>query len=133
MVGILKNRWRLLVGLALGGLMVAFLGVSFFIGHQVQDVVDQALAATPGDPVTALLVVAQSSTAPLDDRNSAVWALGQLGDQRALPELEALKANANCDHQSQLCEYGLTKAIELCRGATNLGALLWRPFVSSNG
>jgi len=64
-------------------------------------------------------------------RNHAIWALGQLGDKRALPSLEKLYTGEPCDHSKYVCQYELKKAIKLCRGGLNITAWTWRRFVLS--
>jgi len=61
-------------------------------------------------------------------RNSAIWALGQIGDARALPVLQSFytgnippKESLNDD----ISQYELKKAINLAGGGTNLTAIFW--------
>jgi hypothetical protein len=72
------------------------------------------------------MAVVNSPDKTLKEKNSAVWALGQLGDQRALGLLEELLTGQNCDHESRLCQKELGKAVKLCQGEVNIGALVWR-------
>ena len=74
----------------------------FLSGPEVRDVVSIAQAASPGDPVTALLSVVNSPDFSLAEKNRAVWSLGQLGSPRALRTLEALFTGEECDHSSYL-------------------------------
>jgi HEAT repeat protein len=79
----------------------------------------EALAAAPGerDPVPALMRLVGDGDLPLARRNRAVWALGRLGDPRALPLLEGLHTGDACDHEHALCQKELGKAVALCRAA----------------
>jgi hypothetical protein len=121
------NRYLKIFGLSVVVVLLClYISISFSIGHQVRDAVTIAQISSQGDPVTALLAVVNSSDATLDAKNQAIWALGQLGDSRALPTLEALVTNEECDHSLKLCQQGLEKAIPLCRGERNLGAFIWR-------
>ena len=122
----LRNRWKLLSAVLVSCLFFPFLGVSVFIGCQVREKVHQAQSSESGDPVAALLAVAVSTERSISERDSAVWALGQLGSARALASLEELHSGANCGHSDELCQYGLEKAIRLCGGEFNVGALVWR-------
>jgi hypothetical protein len=79
-----------------------------------------------GDPVAALLAYVVDEENGLRERDRAIWALGQLGDARALPLLEGLATGAPCGHEHGLCQHGIEKAIAACRGGTNLPANLWR-------
>ena len=126
MAGFLSKRWKLLLGMALGGVFLLFFSVSLLIGTQVRDVVAEARQLNPGEPVPALVKMVESPELSLEQRNSAVWALGQLGDPRALPVLEKLHSGGECHHSQQLCQHELDKAIASCRGGLNLGAIIWR-------
>ena len=126
MFNLVRNRWKLICAIVLGGLFLFYVGLGSVIGHQVRDVVSIAQAASPGDPVTALLSVVNSPDFSLPEKNRAVWALGQLGNPRALGTPEALFTGEECDHSSYVCQYELEKAIQLCRGGHNIGAFVWR-------
>lgn len=76
--------------------------------------------------VDALVAVVRDESQPLEARNRAVWALGQLGDPRALPALEALHDGVPCDHDERLCQRRLARVIDACRGALNVSAIVWR-------
>ena len=107
-------------------LVVAFVAVSWSIGTDVRAARDAALEVHSGDQVEALVAFVEAPTHSLHERNRAVWALGQLGDARALPVLERHFTAKACDHDRALCQRELGKALELCRGGVNLTALVWR-------
>ncbi|MCB1184770.1 HEAT repeat domain-containing protein [bacterium] len=120
-----RYAWRaLLLGLVLvvGGAAAT----SLVIGRQVRGAVAAAQSWEPGDPVEALLAVATSPDYAVAERNRAVWALGQLGDSRAVAPLATLLPHTNCEHGQDVCRRKLEQAIELCEGAPNVGAVLWR-------
>jgi hypothetical protein len=123
---IITARWKSIAAAGLTCLVLSGLGISVLIGHQVREVVAAARATEAGDAVSALIAVVNSPDRPLAERNKAVWALGQLGSSRALPTLEALYSGVECDHSAGLCQHRLEKAIHLCRGEKNVGALVWR-------
>jgi hypothetical protein len=102
------------------------LGTSWLIGSGVHAASEAALLEQPGDRVPALMAYLESPTHTLRERNRAVWALGQLGDARALPVLEKHFTGRECDHGRVLCQHELRKAIRLCRDATNVSAFIWR-------
>jgi len=104
----------------------AYFAASLIIGSGVRAVAAAALREQPGDRVAALIAYADSPTHTLHDRNRAVWALGQLGDSRALPLLEKYYSGGSCDHDRALCQYELKKAIHLCHSGTNLTAFVRR-------
>ena len=111
----------------LGGLTVAaYITISFMIASGVRAAETAALRETPGDPVVALIAYVDTPSHILRERNRAVWALGQLGDRRALPVLEKYFTGEPCRHDEALCQRELAKAIRLCRGGVNPTAFLWR-------
>jgi hypothetical protein len=113
-----KATWVLLVGLVL---CTAALGV---LRQQIQSGLDnwcmtaEAAHPHPGDNVAALLDYVQSNAHSLQQRNHAVWALGQARDPRVLPVLEDPLTGESCDHARGLCQGELGKAIALCKGET---------------
>lgn len=106
--------------------VVAYVVVSLMIGSGVRAARDAAMEVHGGDQAPALLAFVETPTHSLPERNRAVWALGQLGDPRALPVLERHFTGGPCEHERALCQRELAKAIELCRGGTNVTALVWR-------
>jgi len=121
-------------GIAGAGALITlfFLLVSWWIGSAVRSSCSLAMREHDGDQVIALMRYADSSSHSLRDRNRAVWALGNLGDARALPLLEKYYTGSPCDHDRMLCQNQLKTAIELCRGGLNLPALVWRRPTTSN-
>ena len=126
MTSFLRTRWKTIAVAAVIGLCVFYLGTSYMIGRQVRDAVAFARSSQPGDPITALMSVVNSPDVSMIEKNNAVWALGQLGDARALDTLEALITGEECDHTVRVCQHELEKAIQLCRGGRNIGARVWR-------
>lgn len=122
----LKRHGRKLAIAALVLPLGAYVGLSLLIGQGVRNAVSFAQAEEQGVPVEALMQVAAKEKYGLKDRNRAIWALGQLGDPAALPILEGLVTGGECDHASRVCQKEVRKAIEACRGGTNLSAPLWR-------
>ena len=122
----LRNRWKSISVAIVACLVFSVIGVSVLIGGQVREAICLAQATEPGDPIRALLAVANSTNYSISERNTAIWSLGQLGSSRALEPLVALYTGASCPGSSDLCQYELEKAINLCRGDLNIGALIWR-------
>jgi hypothetical protein len=77
---------------------------------------DNAARDFGGEPAQALLRLAECEPCSMADRNHAVWALGQTGEESALPVLERLRTGKKCDHDRRLCEYELDKAIRKIKG-----------------
>lgn len=123
---VILRKWRLICAAIIGSLVLLYLGLGLVIGHQVGNAVSEAVAIASGDPVSALLFVVNSSDSSIREKNRAVWALGQLGNPRALDTLQSQINGQSCDHSSQICQYTLKKAIGLCEGEQNIGAYIWR-------
>ncbi len=126
MLSFFKTKWITVIAITFCGLFLLFAGTSFVIGRQVKNAVSWAQESVPGDAVTALLTVVKTEDFSLSERNRAVWALGQLGDPRALSTMEGLFTGQDCNHATEICQHELSKAIKLCQGDQNIGALVWR-------
>jgi hypothetical protein len=109
-----------------GTVFLLTITVSWTIGSGVRSISAEALQHHPGDRVPALMAYVESDEHSLADRNRAVWALGQLGDPGALPVLQKHWTGRPCDHEHELCQKELEKAITLCRGGKNVTAIFWR-------
>ena len=122
-----KNR-RVVAGLAvaIGLVVIAYGGICFAIGSGVEEAVRKARLSFPGDPAEALISEAMSEDIPLKDRNRAIWAVGQLGDVRALAPLGSLLTGKPCEHASGVCQHEVRKALRLCSGRANLTRWTWR-------
>jgi len=105
--------------------LVLFVGISFGIRSAVKEMSTEATKEYPGDRVEALIAYVRSENHSLKKRNRAVWALGQIGDNRALAVLESFYTGGGCDHEKQLCQRELKHAIHGCKGGLNLTA--WLP------
>ena len=124
------KRTRTVV-LVLGGVLtglplLAFVAVSLWIGFGVRSAAAEARAQYEGDRVEALMQYVQDTTHSFGQRNRAVWALGQLGDPRALPAVQPYFTGGPCDHSNALCQRELEKAIRLMEGDLNISAWVWR-------
>jgi hypothetical protein len=134
MMEAMKGRSLLLpvLGGALIVLLLAttgFVALSWWIGHEVDAECRRALDGRDGDCVTALMLVVDDEDAEYAERNRAVWALGQLGDPRALPVLEHHYTGRIPDREpvdEVLSQHGLRKAIRQLEGEPNLGSWVWR-------
>ena len=106
-------------------LLIAFVMICWSIRTSVKEMSAEAVREYPGDRIEALISYVDSDNHSLRQRNRAVWALGQIGDKRALPMLEKYYTGGPCDHQNALCRRELSKASEACNGAFN--ATAWLP------
>ena len=86
----------------------------------------------PGDKVEALMMSVESKEYGYNayrykTNNHIFWALGQLGDKRALPFLRDLLTGEPCDHETNLCQGEIQEAIQkLETDQFNLPKFLWR-------
>ena len=104
-------QWLKVAAAILGVIAVAGFGLEGYIVYSAYDVSRTATHHFPGDRVEALLQQVECSSCKSKDRQSAVWALGQIGDARALPVLRAHVTGRACNHEKELCQYELSKAI----------------------
>jgi HEAT repeat protein len=114
-----------LAAAAAAGLVLA--GAGLVVLQLALDAAVDEVAATaaPGeDRVEALIRLASAEDAPLERRNRAVWALGQLRDERALPALARLDVEGACDHSRLVCQREVRKAMAKIRGELSLRSSL---------
>jgi hypothetical protein len=107
-------------------LLLGYLCICFSIRTSVKKISSQAMKEHPGDRIEALMAYVESETHSLRQRNRAVWALGQIGNARALPTLEKYRTGQSCNHDTTLCQREVVRAIEACNGAFNATAWLSR-------
>lgn len=85
------------------------------IYNGVKSAATEAQSNYGGDAVGALVALVGDQDAPFEKRNSAIWALGQLGSDRALPILTQLDTNEEqeppYDSTSYIIQYSVEKAI----------------------
>lgn len=116
-----------LVGI--GTFILFFIVTCTWIGTSVRDKCTLAQGRYGGDCVEALIAHLQDESNPLRERNSAIWALGQLGDSRALPVLQSYYTGNIPDREpydQTISQYELKKAINLAQGGFNITAVFWR-------
>jgi hypothetical protein len=86
----------------------------------VQQYSTAAQSTYGGDAVGALIALVEDENASFESRNSAIWALGQLGSERALPILGSLNYPTNqeppYDSTAYIVEYGVKKSIRQIHG-----------------
>ena len=116
-------------------LLVCVVGIilfSLWIELTVKKVCTVATQKYPGDKIEALMMSVETKeygyNAHLYSANNRVfWALGQLGDKRALPFLRNLVTGQPCDHETNLCQGEIKEAIhKLETNGFNLPKFLWR-------
>lgn len=119
--GILASTFTLLV-------LISFT----WIGYEVANNCETSRKQYPGDCVDTLSALVADGSQSYSTRNSAIWALGQLGDPRALPVLEKYYTGNIPNREplhATISQYELKKAINLARGGRNITAPFWRHFI----
>jgi hypothetical protein len=110
--------------------VIILLSLSIELG--IKKTCGMATRKYPGDNVEALMMFVESKDNIYDAHryranNHAFWALGQLGDKRALPFLRNLLTGEPCNHETNLCQGEIKEAIQkLERKQFNLPKFLWR-------
>jgi hypothetical protein len=124
----MKRRFLKWTGIALLAAAVGIVLLSLGIELGVQKVCKAATQKRPGERIHALLVCVESNESSYHEKCRALWALGQLGDRRALPSLKKHVTGKPCDHENDVCCQGeLQEAIQKLEASQfNLPAFLWR-------
>lgn len=117
------------LALGLGAFLLFFFATCVVIGNDVSNHCQAAQREYGGDCVESLISLLQDESKGFRARNSAIWALGQLGDGRAIPVLQryytgGIPARESLDQT--ISQYELKKAIQLASGGFNITAWVWR-------
>jgi hypothetical protein len=127
-----KQKLFYLGAIGVSVFLLFFIIGTTWIGYEVKSQCQEAQRAYSGDCVEALISLLEDENRSFRERNSAIWALGQLGDNRALPVLEKYYTGNIPDREpldGTISQYELKKAINLASGGLNLGAFVWRGFI----
>jgi hypothetical protein len=102
--------------------VAVFLGIGGFglslrsIHSRVEITVRSAQSRYSGDAAEALMSLLESDSATYREKNRAIWALGQIGDKRALPVLQRLDTGevqkTPYDPSQYIVLYSVRKAIK---------------------
>jgi len=117
------------IALGIGGFFLFFITTCLYIGTQVDDRCQYAMSEYDGDCVESLISLLNDESNGYRTRNSAIWALSQLGDSRALLVLQSYYTGDIPEREpldQSLSQYELKKAINLTSGGFNMGAWVWR-------
>ena len=127
-----KNRvmegllYMVAIGVSIG--LLLFVVTCTIIGYEVNQICSDAKSEYGNDCAGSLITLLSDETQPFRERNSAIWALGQLGDDRALPVLESYYTGDVPERESLsegISQYELKKAIKLAGGGLNLTSWAW--------
>jgi hypothetical protein len=125
----LSNVFFYTFWVGLSALITLFLIGNVWIGFDVKNLCQETRAEYGGDCVISLSALLNDDTRGFRARNSAVWALGQLGDDRAQPVLHQYYTGKIPDREpldEMISQYELKKAIKLTDGGINVSTWLWR-------
>ena len=89
----------------------SYVGLRVWFKADIDQICDNAMKQYDGDKIEALISVLNSDQQDLTTKNSAIWALGKLRNENALPTLRNLQTNEVCDHSRNVCQRELEKAI----------------------
>lgn len=113
-------------------LLLLFVVCCTWIGYEVKNTCQEAqrkYGTERQDCVTALIDVLNDEHQSFRSRNDAIWALGQLGDSRALATLQNFYTGTIPPREpldKVISQYELKKAINLTSGGPNITAFIWR-------
>ena len=115
----MQSTWLLV--LIAGSLIFVFVTIFTFtkILRQVEEITTIAVTTYGQDAIGSLTKLIESEDRSYGEKNSAIWALGQFADQRALPLLEELNGQTEerspCNRNTDLCKREIEKALKWCR------------------
>lgn len=139
----LKQNLLYVTAIGFGIFALFFVVTCSWIGYEVKDLCQQAKKDYPtvtaskeqASCVDALIMLLTDTNQGFRPRNDAIWALGQLGDSRALPVLQSFYTGEIPPKEplnKVISQYELKKAINLTSGGFNLGAIVWRNQIIKN-
>lgn len=111
-------------------LLILYAIVCRMIYTEVKSTTDLAQHRFGGTPVEATIALLNSETTSFELKNKAVYALGQIGDPKALPALQAqvtgIPCPKPCTKNGYICQYDLEKAIKECQGQFSATRWMYR-------
>lgn len=132
----IKNLASTLLYLTAVGISVFllfFVITCVWIGNEISTVCHRAIEDYPTsgkvDCTDSLIKLLRDEKRDFHSRNDAIWALGELGERRALPVLQSFytgKIPAREPLNKTISQYELRKAINLTKGGLNISAFIWR-------
>lgn len=125
----LKQKLFYITAVGFGIFLLFFVITCTWIGYEVKSQCQEAKRQYKKDCTESLITLLLDEKQSYRSRNSAIWALGQLGDKRALPVLQSLYTGnipAREPLDEMISQYELKKAINLSSGGLNITAFVWR-------
>jgi len=118
------------VGAISASIFILFFIISCtWIGFDVKTKCFDAKKEYGGSCTQSLISLLEDENRGFRARNSAIWALGQLGNPNALPVLQRFYTGNIPNKESlneTISQYELKKAINLTSGGKNITAIFWR-------
>ena len=112
-------------------LFVFFVVISFYsIYSSVSATCNGVYEDFEGNCVDAMILVLNSDQYTFEEKNHAIWVLGQLADERALPVLEELYTEVPTAREpldTAISQYELSKAIDWCKNG-NATSFMYKKF-----
>ena len=130
-VNSIKEKFFYVVSVGFSIFLLFFFIANSWIGYEAKRQCRDATWKYGGDCVEALISKLEDEHEDFRARNNAIWALGQIGDSRALPILESYNTSNIPGREpldEMLSQYELKKAINLVSGGVNITALVWKNF-----
>lgn len=129
----LKTKFLYLLAIGTSIFLLFLMITGVWIGHEAKKLCQEAKwEYKQEDCVEALMMTLNDEKQGYRTRNHAIWALGQLGDDRALPVLQKYYTDNIPDREpldEVISQYELKKAINLTSGGLNIIAWMWRAVV----
>ena len=129
----LKTKFLYLLAIGTSIFLLFLMITGVWIGHEAKKLCQEAKwEYKQEDCVEALIMTLNDEKQGYRTRNHAIWALGQFGDDRALPVLQKYYTDNIPDREpldEVISQYELKKAINLTSGGLNIIAWMWRAVV----
>ncbi len=129
---VIKNFKKLILFIGAIGFSIFilfFVITCTWIGFDVKTKCFDAQKEYGGSCTESLIKLLEDENRGFKARNSAIWALGQLGDSNSLPVLQKFYTGNIPDREpldKTISQYELQKAINLTSGGKNITAIFWR-------
>lgn len=124
-----KNLISYIIGVGILLFLFVFFITCTQIGYGVKKQCELVQNKYGGECVNALMNLVADESSQYG-KNSAIWALGQLGDKKALSFLEKYDTGEKIIGREKwdegISQYELRKAIKLLKSGFNLSAFIWR-------
>ena len=124
----LKQWFLYWLVIGVGFVALVFLVISIWIGVDVRKKCMIAQGRYEGDCVEGLIQIVDGDINSFRERNSAIWALGQIGDDRAKEVIEKYYIGIipkREPYDAGLSQYEMKKALKLLDGGFNITHLVW--------